>query len=256
MAAKPKHVVSAKAALKAAEKGVDGELEKQRRARAAEEATRAEWEKPENVRARLVASIKKAAADLPALLEKANVEFAKKIDGINSNAELSPGQKALALEEVQKLTMTSAGKVMNAELKARPVEDPSNVYLSFNNGTFLYQYADWNWDGWTDLQRLNKLLSDDKVKAETQAIRAFMGACKKHNIGVKVSLMPAGYHRYEAMCEGNWVEDRRNAGVFVQVFPMQDFNPDLLPQALVPPKPRTPRPDTAAGVAAPEPAPS
>jgi hypothetical protein len=41
-------------------------------------------------------------------------------------------------------------------------------------------------------------------------------------------------------------EYTRKDGVFVQVFPLQNFNPGLLPKVLVPPKPRTPRRDAAA----------
>lgn len=253
----PKHAVSknpvpdAKAAFANVMTTTAAEMDVKRQQDAAEAARRAEWNKPENVRARLIADIEGAAKKLPVLLAEANKDLAAKIREIEGKTWNSPDEKSRALRQVRELTMTGTGEVVEAELKEYPVRDPANVYLSFNNGTFFHSRFGWDESPWGDYKRLEEFLGGEKVQAETAAIRKFMGVCQKHNIGVKVSLMPAATHTYEFCCEDNWVTDERRAGIFVQVFPLKDFDPQLLPKALVPRKPRAPR-QNSEGPAVPE----
>lgn len=257
-------IASAKAALNTAASETQRQLQA-RAAKGAEELAarkkeEAEANTPENVRARQKAAYERAARDLTEVLKKVAPIFEEKTKKIEQDIQ-DPARKEIALKNMASLTITYEGEVMKADIRFNDHEDPTNVYYSFNHSEFINRDRQWKEsDNWgrkdQDEPDLEDVLANPKAERQTAYLKKFILQCRKHDIGVRVFLLP--YIQETVLLpfdddhgdRGDRHTYRRHAGLFVQIFPMQNFDPKGLPKILRPrparPKAQSPNPASPA----------
>lgn len=237
----------------------------------------AERNKPENVRKRNRAEIAEIKKRLGEAVEHANPELEKRISVVRDSRSLNPQEKQRVIEDLKKLTITGSGKIVAyddyygeySELSVPP------ALFIFNKGTFCdpksQVFGDFYWGKGTYATNNNVSVNNILTAAEKEfsargdkeslaqfkhgmaLLRGLADACQKQNVGMLISGVPYQRHVSEYRGDPDYPAYRhdheRMAGIYVQILPLQDFNPDQLPAIVFRQGASRPEPLTPAGCA-------